>query len=375
MGEDPTSSRLLGADLGPGQRTLLERAGRAGGFHDDVPRALAWAVEAGREAPHPGSGRTVELWQLLAEVAAVDVGLARILEPHLDALAILGQAPAAVELDGVGAGPDSTWGVYAAEAPGTRLTARRTTDGWALDGVKPWCSLAGDLSHALVTAQTEGGERGLFAVALRTSAVHAADGPWPSRGLRQVVSAPVRFEAAPAVPVGDAGWYLTRPGFAWGGMAVAACWWGGAVGVARALEEGCRRREPDQLAQAYLGAVDAVLSAGRAVLRDAAREVDDGVASRAGGEIDGRHATDRGPAIGGAADPGILARRVRAVVAAGAEEVLRHVGHALGPAPLALDEDHGRRVADLTVYLRQHHASRDHASLGRALLAREVGAW
>jgi hypothetical protein len=40
------------------------------------------------------------------------------------------------------------------------------------------------------------------------------------------------------------------------------------------------------------------------------------------------------------------------------------VGRALGPAPLATDREHAQRVADLTVYLRQHHAERDLARLG-----------
>jgi hypothetical protein len=48
--------------------------------------------------------------------------------------------------------------------------------------------------------------------------------------------------------------------------------------------------------------------------------------------------------------------------------VLERVGHALGPAPLARDERHARRVADLQLYLRQHHAERDEAALGRAVL-------
>jgi hypothetical protein len=50
------------------------------------------------------------------------------------------------------------------------------------------------------------------------------------------------------------------------------------------------------------------------------------------------------------------------------------VGRALGAGPLAHDEAHGRRVADLTVYLRQHHAERDLARLG-ALAAERGPAW
>ncbi|MWJ20529.1 SAM-dependent methyltransferase, partial [Clavibacter michiganensis subsp. michiganensis] len=60
-------------------------------------------------------------------------------------------------------------------------------------------------------------------------------------------------------------------------------------------------------------------------------------------------------------------KRVRAVVARAVDDTLTHVAHALGPAPLAQDADHAKRVADLGLYVRQHHAERDDASLGGAL--------
>ena len=77
---------------------------------------------------------------------------------------------------------------------------------------------------------------------------------------------------------------------------------------------------------------------------------------------------DAGRAVGAAGE--LLALRVRSTVAGAAESVLARTGHALGPAPLTLDDTHARRVADLTVYLRQHHAERDVAALGRAVLDR-----
>jgi hypothetical protein len=64
---------------------------------------------------------------------------------------------------------------------------------------------------------------------------------------------------------------------------------------------------------------------------------------------------------------------VRQVVADSADEVLQRVGHALGPAPLTGDEEHARRVADLTVYLRQHHAERDLVAQGREVLEAPSG--
>ena len=38
--------------------------------------------------------------------------------------------------------------------------------------------------------------------------------------------------------------------------------------------------------------------------------------------------------------------------------------------PLTSDETHARRVADLGVYVRQHHAERDLAAIGAATLER-----
>ncbi|PTU55162.1 Acyl-CoA dehydrogenase, C-terminal domain [Cellulosimicrobium cellulans] len=357
----PTTPGLVPLYLGPPSTPLADRPALVGpdelaaidAAGTDVTALLDHARTIGARAPFPGDGRTAELWGALASLAATDVGAARVVEPHLDALAILGQVPVPVALDAVGAGPDSTWGVYAAEGPGVRLEAHERDGAWVLSGTKPWCSLAADLSHALVTAWTDAGRR-LFAVALRAPGVVPADGPWVARGLAQVVSAAVRFDDVPAVPVGAPGWYLERPGFAWGGIGVAACWWGGAVGLARTQRDALAAREPDQLALAHLGATDRALAAGRAVLAEAASAVDAGV---------------DGP------DASLLARRVRGVVAEVVEEVQRRCAHALGPGPLTTDERFARRVADLGLYVRQHHAERDDASLGRALLAHGTTAW
>lgn len=345
-----------------GPDDLLALVGAVPSFEGAVAPALAWAGAVGHLAPIPGAGETARLWELLASTSAADVGVARVLEPHLDALAILAAA-GEVDLTPLRVDGASTWGVYAAEGPGVRVTASRHAGGWRLDGAKPWCSLAGDLSHALVTAWTDDG-RGLFAVDLRGRGVAADTGPWVARGLAQVVSAPVRFDAAPAVPVGPTGWYLSRPGFAWGGIGVAACWWGGAVGVARDVYTACTRREPDQLALAHLGAIDTALTGARAALLEASDVVDAAGPS-----------TPSAPERTGDVPPGVLARRVRTVVARAVEETLARAAHALGPGPLAHDEAHARRVADLALYVRQHHGERDDAALGRDLVAREMLPW
>jgi hypothetical protein len=78
----------------PGESGTLTRL-VADGLPSDVPGALRLGLAlTGAEgpAPVPGAGRTADLWRALATLAAHDLGAARAVEPHLDAIAILSQA-------------------------------------------------------------------------------------------------------------------------------------------------------------------------------------------------------------------------------------------------------------------------------------------
>lgn len=342
---EPVSLDPSGPSTGSFARTVGDTAaGPIPNAADDataITRILDWVQTVGASAPTPGAGRTRELWEGLAKAAALDVGLARALEPHLDARAILGQA------DGGGSqgfADAATWGVFAAEGPGPGLRARRHDGGWRLSGLKPWCSLAGSLSHALVTAWVDEERRGLFAVDLHASGVSPSAGPWVSRGLDWVVSAPVEFDDVDATPVGEPGWYLTRPGFAWGGIGVAAAWWGGALPLAARLREAAASERADQVGQAAAGEADALMWGARSVLSEAAHAIDSAAASAA---------------------PALWAARVRAVVVHAVERTLDLAERTLGPAPLTVDEDYARRIADLRIYVRQDHGTRDLARIGR----------
>jgi len=323
----------------------------AGDFgNGGLERALTLAHLVGARLPALGEGDTITVFEALATVAAADLSVARVIEPHLEALAVLRQA----EDEGrspIHRDPASTWGVFAAEGSGLRVDARVGERGWTLTGTKPWCSLPGVLSHAIVTAFV-GEKRQAFAVGLRGEGVRVEDVEWPSRGLAPITSGPVTFDQAPAIPVGGPNWYASRPGVAWREIAVAAIWYGGAVGVARRLAEAAQRRAFDQIGNMHLGNVDMLLHAGRAVLAEAAAQIDAGDAVG----VDGR----------------VLALRVRGVVARVADAIVDEANRGMGPAPLALEEEHARRVADLMVYVRQEHAARDAAVLG-ALLTEQVG--
>ncbi|CAN5253234.1 acyl-CoA dehydrogenase [soil metagenome] len=296
---------------------------------DDVDGALTLARELGRVR----AVSTRQRWETLATLAAHDLGVARAIEPHLDAVDILAQAG-----DPVPVVPEASWGVFAAEGGDDPLVATEASGGWTLSGTKPWCSLADRLDCALVTADGR-----LFAVDLSHPGVEVLPTPWVARGLSEIPSGPMHFDAVPAAPVGEPGWYLSRPGFAWGGIGVAACWYGGAVGIGRTVHAAAVAK-PNPFLLEHLGAIDELLQSSRRALAEAAELIDTAEP-----------------------EPRTLAKRVRATVARACEEVVLRSGHALGPAPLALDPAHSKRVADLQLYVRQHHAERDLASLGEGL--------
>jgi alkylation response protein AidB-like acyl-CoA dehydrogenase len=310
-------------------------------------RAFAAAVESGRlDLPLPGAGATRARWAALADLAGEDLSLARLSEGHADAVAIL------AELGGPRPEPGSRWGVWAANPPGPNVTATRGADGWLLEGVKQYCSGARICTHALVTAAADDGPR-LFAV--DTELLEPDVDSWPATGMAGSDTLDVGFARVPAVAVGPPGGYTDRPGFSHGGVGVAAVWYGGARGVARTLLSSASKRDVGPHALAHLGAVDLGLRTVRAALDQAADEID--------------------------ADPGDLSQagslralRVRALTEAVASDVLTRTGRALGAGPLGHDEGHSRAVADLTVYLRQHHAERDLARLG-GLVAEAEDTW
>lgn len=335
-----------GTDITTFLHDLHEAASSCSGH---IPALLELARELGHSLPRPQQGNTLQLWESLATLGAADLTAARVIEPHLDALAILDQGGQG------GMHPDdSTWGVFAAQGPGQQLLATPAQDGWRLDGHKPWCSLADDLSHALVTARTDVGMQ-LFAIDLRQPGITTTGRPWSAMGLPTVPSRGLLLANVPAVPVGGAGWYTQRPGFSWGGVGVAAIWHGAATALARRLHRHCLSREPDQIALWQLGSADQALWSSRSSFQSAAAVVDP-------------------PAAGTSVPtptldtPALIAARVRATAVSTAESILTLTAHGMGPEPLAFEPEHAQRVADLELYLRQDHAERSLAAHGRAVL-------
>ncbi|WP_282294822.1 acyl-CoA dehydrogenase [Stenotrophomonas sp. PS02289] len=290
--------------------------------------------------PLPGRGKTLDRWRALARIAGHDLCVAKALEAHYDAQAILEDLGAEPLAQGVLAA------VWASEGP--QATLRFDPASGTISGLKPWCSGAGLADVALVSAASEAGGR-LVQVRVDASGVRHLPQSWHATGMGGIPSGSVEFAEVPAEPIGKPGAYLARPGFWHGGAGIAACWYGAAVALAAPLHRSPRVADDSQQA-ALLGKVDMTLRSSAALMRELAAAIDDASSCS--------HQTD------------VL--RLRCVVERSCTHVLDAVGRALGPAPMCLDSAHARRWSDLTVFIRQSHADRDWAELGRAIQTGET---
>ena len=234
------------------------------------------AAEGAGVLPMPGSGGTAARFAALANWATRNLSLARLVEGHVDTLAILEEA---------GHEPDSgaIYGVWAARQPAGGTAARLTADGWQLTGEKPFCSGSIHIDRALVTAESDDGYR-LFDVPVAESvtAVHA--GSWPAVGMADSLSETLDFGGPPvrmSCAVGPPKFYLERPGFWFGATGVAACWYGGAHGLVQEVLRSIGE-DPSELVLAELGHAVAHIDLMRRAIDSAAREIDGDPKDRAG---------------------------------------------------------------------------------------------
>ena len=287
--------------------------------------------------PLPGSGHTLQRWRALAAWGAEDLCLAKVLEAHYDAQAIIAELNAPRVAEG------QLLAVWAAEGPANTL---RIDAGGGLYGDKPWCSGSAWVDAALVTVRNTHGVW-LCHVAAEHWCTLLGE-PWPAAGMAGIPSTTVRFDGAPMTILGPRDAYLQRPGFWHGGAGIAAVWFGAAVALAERMRPACSDVNRARL----LGAADLVLGPAAALLREVAARIDDAPQSAHRGDV----------------------VRLRCVVERAATRVLDLAGRALGPAPMCLEDGHARRWADLTVFLRQCHADRDWQWLGEQRAAEET-AW
>lgn len=301
-------------------------------------RFLAFTEQDAHAVPNPGHGRTRERFAALMQLAAEDVALAKLAEAHLDAVAILAEAGRE--------SPDrARLGVWASGGRDD-LSLEQSADGvMRLTGVKGFCTGAPFLTHALVTARYRDG---VALVLLDVTARGVKIGPanWVASAFAAAETRTVVVDAMvdDGAIVGATGFYLERPGFWWGAAGIAACWAGGAKGLAQSIAEVARR---DVFGTAAVGASVADCWGLEALVMAAADAVDgatgsDPVASRQ------------------------MATALRHVVAGLCGDVLRRCVEAGGPRPFVFDADVARHADELRVWMMQHHGERELSELADA---------
>ncbi|MFC6284822.1 MULTISPECIES: acyl-CoA dehydrogenase [Polaromonas] len=325
-------------------------------FNGDMPDDANWLELLLKnrldQLPYPGRGGTLERWKALAAVAEFDLSLTKLYEGHTDALAIIDElAP------GSAATSSGAWCVWAAESPKGRALIHGNGSDVELSGSKHWCSGAITGDHALLTAWAKDEDLPhLISIDLDQPGIAIDSDKWKAVGMASSMSVNVAFDGAKGSRLGKAGQYLSRPGFWQGGAGIAACWYGGAVGIATALRKGLLESSGDDQ-QGYklasLGKIDLALEETGAILRHAARWIDD-------------H-----PFF----DASQVALTARLSAEKCAKSVIDEVGKAMGATPFCLNEKFAKAAADLPVFIRQSHAEKDFAALGERSLTREAPAW
>ncbi|WP_410656957.1 acyl-CoA dehydrogenase family protein [Amycolatopsis sp. lyj-112] len=291
------------------------------------------------DLPRPGEGDTWGRWTTLAGLGRRDLVLGRLTEGHTDAVAILAEA-------GREPVPGALYGVWAARSGGTGAAVV----GGALTGTVRFCSGAQVLDRALVVADYEDGPPILLEIGLDEPGVQALPETWQAIGMDASDSGDVRFDGVPVTSahiVAEPGWYVSRPGFALGGAGVAAVWLGGCAAVVDSVTAYLRARgAADDHQHAHLGALHTAIHQSDALLVRTAEVVD--------AEPD--------------EDLPLLTGICRAAVEHTARQVLDVAPEITGPTALCRDRRLPRQLADLMVYVRQHHGARDLAALGVELL-------
>lgn len=311
-----------GPDVGRGMDHLVERL--------DWP-ALSWS----------------ELVEGLLAVGLADIPLGRLVEGHVDALRILGQA-------NVRPRPRARYGVWASRSAGTGVTAVAADDRLRLDGTIRFASGAGVIDRALVPVWLDQDTHLLVDLSVDGLPVDRSHWHTAAMQVSQTHTVLVDDVLVPTADVvGEPNFYLGRPGFLPGGVGVAAVWAGGlarTLDVTVAMVTG-RPVTPAQ--DARLGRSKLHLVAALTAVRTAGQRLDE---------------------LWPQADQpstrsliGDLCAEARGVVAQAVVAALGELRLLAGPAGLAFDPDLGHALDDLGLYVAQLNGDAEATRLGAAV--------
>ncbi len=195
----------------------------------DAIAACDWARNPPRDPQT--AGEYVALLDRLYEAGRRDLPLGRLLEGHVDAVQIVQRYGSERQVEGFrrALSKGATLGVWNAALPGEPLRL----EGDRLTGGKSYASGAGVLSHALVTADGEGGTQLLLLDLAR--AVPAIDRDWwRVTGMQRSETHQVRWDGAVVQAedrIGAPDLYAREPFFSGGALRFVAVHAGGMAGL------------------------------------------------------------------------------------------------------------------------------------------------
>lgn len=295
----------------------------------------------------------------LYELGRADLCLARLVEGHVDAVQIIGEAGGQVQpgLYGVWASRSVDTGVRAQQQPDNQTpddqagaladtAAGPETGRWRLTGTIRFASGIDVIDRALVPVWTDAETHQLLD--LPCAAFEPDRGSWHTHAMDASRSFDVRLDSSlTANRVGPANFYLDRPGFAVGGLRVAACWAGGVRQLLDVTAHGLAAFTPTAHQLRRLGLASQAAWNARSLLDHTAAQLDAGCLAQP--------------------EPEIARTRSAAVMAA--DLALAEVPLIVGPAGLTRQPRLARALADLAVYVRQHHLDRELVRLGSNAVA------
>lgn len=300
---------------------------------EQMRAALATVTARGADT---WTGPLARLVDALFEVGRVDLCLARLVEGHADGLRILDQA-------GATAG-DGVYGVWASRSAGTGVKAVPASgSGWHLCGELRFASGISLIDRALVPGWLDEDQHRLFD--LPADAAEADVSTWQTTAMDASRSFTVTLDLAGPEPVGPANFYLDRPGFVVGGLCVAAVWAGGAQQVVDLVTTESRQFAPSAHRLRRIGVLEQALWQAGTAIRDTVEQVS---TSSPGWEHSVAHA--------------------RTAVANACDQVLDEAAKIVGPGGLSRGSRLARAVADLGIYVRQHHTDEVLERAGRRAL-------
>lgn len=296
---------------------------------------------------HPDGNRDPDLLGQLYETGRRDLPLGRLFEGHVDAQQIVGRLGTAEQRRDVAAlaAAGAAFGVWNADLAGEALRFEHKR----LSGAKAYASGAGVLSHALVSADVEGGRQLLL---LDLAAVPPAIDRdwWRVVGMQRSETHIVRWSDAPVppdAPIGEPNAYAREPWFSGGALRFVAVQAGGVAGLLDRVRDHLvaadRADDPHQTAR--LAELFDCADLAAAAVRTAARAWQ--------AEPDAVRL------------PRVAAARMQ--VAALAERALAIAQQAVGLQGLFHAHPLSAAITDLTVYLRQPAPDAQRMKVGRAV--------